>query len=106
MRISARVAARSYGPDHMHLVVARGYLGRLLGNARGAGAGLEAVTDLGRIVTRKRSNNGCLARARLAKQPDNRGVAARRLAHRLSFVALLAEQLRRNRVPTPLEHIP
>ena len=29
-----RVAERSYGPDHMHLVVARGYLGRLLGNAR------------------------------------------------------------------------
>lgn len=29
-----RVAERTYGPDHMHLVVARGYLGRLLGNAR------------------------------------------------------------------------
>lgn len=29
-----RVAERSYGPDHMHLVVARGYLTRLLGNAR------------------------------------------------------------------------
>lgn len=29
-----RVAERSYGPDHMHLVVARGYLTKLLGNAR------------------------------------------------------------------------
>ena len=32
--IEAPVAERSYGPDHMHLAVARGYLGRLLGNAR------------------------------------------------------------------------
>ncbi|WP_207792081.1 plasmid partitioning protein RepB C-terminal domain-containing protein [Siccirubricoccus phaeus] len=29
-----RVAERSYGPDHMHLVVARGYLSKLLGNVR------------------------------------------------------------------------
>ena len=29
-----RVAERSYGPDHMHLVVARGYLTKLLGNVR------------------------------------------------------------------------
>ena len=29
-----KVAEQSYGADHLHLVLARGYLARLLGNAR------------------------------------------------------------------------
>jgi ParB-like chromosome segregation protein Spo0J len=34
LELDFKVAARSYGADHLDLVLARGYLGKLLGNAR------------------------------------------------------------------------
>lgn len=70
------------------------------------GTGLETVTDLGRIIAGQCSNNGGLARACLAKQPDYGCVAAGGLANCVSIGALLPEQLCRDLVPKPLEHMP